>query len=133
VLVRWWRRRSRGERGSFALELAVVAPALIALTAFVISIGRVAEGRSVAQGAARDAARAATINHAGGRNAYEAATAAQRSATGKLPCTMQLDNMPPVPEQRVTATVSCTVRTIWGKQRVVRSASSVTDTYRSTS
>lgn len=133
MLVRSGRRRARGERGSFALELAVVAPALIALTAFVISIGRVAEGRSVTQGAARDAARAATINHAGGRNAAEAATAAQQAATRDMPCTMDLDNVPPAPEQRVTATVRCTVRTIWGKQQITRSASSVTDTYRGTS
>ena len=59
------RTRKDGERGSFALELAVVSPALLLVIVFIISVGRVTEGRALVQGAARDAARAATINHNG--------------------------------------------------------------------
>ena len=44
----------RRERGSFSLELAVLAPALLLVVSFLISVGRVTEGRAMVQGAARD-------------------------------------------------------------------------------
>ena len=50
----------RGERGSFSVELAVLAPALLVMISFIISVGRVTEGRAMVQGAVRDAARAAS-------------------------------------------------------------------------
>ena len=48
--------RAHGDRGSFALELAVVAPALLLIIAFIVSVGRVTEARAQVQGAARDVA-----------------------------------------------------------------------------
>lgn len=126
-------RRSDRDRGSFSLELAIVAPALLLMIAFIISVGRVTEGRAVVQGAARDAVRAATINHNGGPAARQAAQAAFSSATRGMDCD-PLDLTPAVigPDQQVTATVRCRVVAMWGRQEVERTATSATDRYRGT-
>ena len=122
-------RARAADRGSFALELAVVAPALVFLIAFIISVGRVTEARAQVQGAARDAVRASTINHAG--NARRAATEAFTQATAGMACDgMALNPDQPGPGQVVTATVTCYVTTMWGRQRIERTAQSVTDVYR---
>jgi TadE-like protein len=121
---------ARGDRGSFAVELAVVAPALFGLVALLISVGRVAETRAVVEGAARDAARAASINHAG--TARAAAEAAARRAVGDRVCERpELDPGRPEPGQLVTARISCRVTTVWGTRTVTRAARSITDIYRS--
>ena len=62
------------DRGSFSLELAVLAPALLLMISFIISVGRVTESRAMVEGAVRGRCRAATINHNG-----NAATAAQEA------------------------------------------------------
>lgn len=123
------RRRTGGDRGSFALELAVTAPALLLVVAFVISVGRVTEGRAQVQGAARDAARAATINH--NANSERAAREAFRKATVGMDC-LDLDLNPrqAVEGQPLTATATCSVPTMWGRQTIVRTSRSVADTYR---
>lgn len=128
------RRGSRGgERGSFSVELAVLAPAVLAMVAFIISVGRVTEGRALVQGAARDAARAATINHNGGAASRQAAFAAYRSATDGMDCEqLQLTPAAIVPDVQVQATVTCTVGTMWGRQTITRTATSATDRYRGT-
>jgi Flp pilus assembly protein TadG len=122
----------RRERGSFSLELAVLAPTLLLVVSFIISVGRVTEGRAVVQGAARDAARAATINHNGANSARQAAEAAYQSATRGRDC----DPLPPVdapqPGGTVTVTVTCRVTTQWGKQTITRTAQSAVDIYRGT-
>lgn len=123
------RRRPGRDRGSFSLELVVVTPALLLVIAFIISVGRVTEGRAQVQGAARDAARAATINHNG--NSEQAAREAFRKATLGMDCRgMALNPRQAVPGQPVTATVTCDVGTMWGRQTIIRTAQSVTDTYR---
>jgi Flp pilus assembly protein TadG len=125
-------RRSGGDRGSFALELAVVAPALLLIIAFVVSVGRVTEARAKVQGAARDVVRASTINHAG--NSEEAAREAFRRATAGMNCdALQLDPLQAVAGQPVTATVTCRVMTMWGLQPIERTAQSVADVYRGVS
>lgn len=127
------RRRDR-ERGSFSLELAAVAPALFLVIAFIISVGRVTEGRATVQGAARDAARAATINHNGSVAAQAAARAAYESATRGMDC--YLYRLTPgviAPDVQVQVTVGCRVNTLWGRQEVERTAFSVVDRYRGTS
>jgi len=122
----------RGERGSFSLELAVLAPTLLLIVSFIISVGRVTEGRAVAQGAARDAARAATINHNGGVAAHRAATEAYRRATAGRDCDpLRLPSLPE-PGGTVTATARCHVSTLWGRQTITRTARSAVDVYRGT-
>lgn len=122
----------RGERGSFSLELAVLAPTLLLVISFIISVGRVTEGRAVAQGAARDAARAASINHNGGAAANIAAHEAYDRATEGRDC----DPLPavpaPVPGGTVVVTVTCRVTTLWGSQAITRTARSAVDIYRGT-
>jgi Flp pilus assembly protein TadG len=128
--MRPWAER---ERGSFSLELAVLAPALLIVVAFIISVGRVTEGRALVQGAARDAARAATINHNGGAAARQAAQAAFSSATNGMNCQpLQLTPGVITPDVQVVATASCRVTTMWGPVTVERTAFSVTDRYRGT-
>lgn len=122
-------RRSGGDRGSFALELAVVAPALLLIIAFVVSVGRVTEARAKVQGAARDVVRASTINHAG--NSEAAAREAFRKATAGMNCdALDLDPLQAVAGQPVTATITCHVTTMWGDQPIIRTAQSVADVYR---
>jgi Flp pilus assembly protein TadG len=121
----------RGERGSFSVELAVLAPALLVMISFIISVGRVTEGRAMVQGAVRDAARAATINHNG--NAATAAQEAYAQATRGRNCgPVALQPVVPVPGGTVTATATCHVTTMWGSQAITRQAISAVDIYRGT-
>lgn len=66
------------ERGSTALELAIVTPLLIALIALVIACGRVAAANQHVDGAAHSAARAASIERDGG-SAQESASSTAES------------------------------------------------------
>jgi Flp pilus assembly protein TadG len=68
------------DRGSATIELAVLAPALLALLGLVIVAGRIATAGSALEQAAASAARAASI----ARDARGAEAAAQRSARDSL-------------------------------------------------
>jgi Flp pilus assembly protein TadG len=119
------------DRGSFSLELAVLAPALLLVISFIISVGRVTEGRALTEGAARDAARAATINHAG--NAEAAARAAYDAAVKGHNCgNLVITPLVPVPGGSVTVTATCQVTTLWGRQTITRTSVSAVDIYRGT-
>jgi Flp pilus assembly protein TadG len=119
------------DRGSFALELVVLAPVLLLVVAFIVSVGRVTEGRARVQGAARDAVRAATINHNG--NSEQAAREAYRKATIGMDCdALDLNPQQAVAGLPVLATARCAVNTIWGRKTITRTAQSVADTYRGT-
>jgi Flp pilus assembly protein TadG len=122
----------RRERGSFSLELAVLAPTLLLVISFIVSVGRVTEGRAATQGAARDAARAASINHNGGSAANRAAQEAYRRATAGRDCDALGDVPAPAPGGTVVVTVTCHVRTLWGTQDIIRTARSAVDVYRGT-
>lgn len=52
--------RRRGERGTMALELAILAPPLLGLLLFLMACGRYFQSSSLLENAARDGARAAT-------------------------------------------------------------------------
>lgn len=52
----------RAEPGSFAVELAVLAPVVVALVLFSISAGQLVNAHSALENAVSDAARAATVN-----------------------------------------------------------------------
>jgi Flp pilus assembly protein TadG len=67
----------RDDTGSFTLELAVLAPALLLLVAFIVAAGRIEIAGSTIDGVARDAARAASL----ARTPAAAQTAAQTTAT----------------------------------------------------
>lgn len=67
-------------RGSATIELAVLAPALLALLGLVIVAGRISTAGSAVEQAAASAARAASIT----RDARAAQSAAERSARDSL-------------------------------------------------
>jgi Flp pilus assembly protein TadG len=70
----------RGERGSMSVELAVLAPALALLLLLIGAGARVVEVQGHIDGAARDAARAASI----ARSSGQAAAFAQQAAEADL-------------------------------------------------
>ena len=108
--------RGTADRGAFSLEVTVLAPVLLLVISFIISVGRVTEGRALTEGAVRDAARAA----------YTAATKGHN-------CTLlRIDPRVPVPGGTVTVEAKCTVRTLWGTQTITRRSVSAVDIYRGT-
>lgn len=70
----------RGDRGSTSVELVLVAPVFLAALFLMVGLGRIVEAESRVQGAARDAARAASI----ARTADAALDAAHRAAAANL-------------------------------------------------
>jgi Flp pilus assembly protein TadG len=68
------------DRGSATIELAILAPALLALLGLVIVAGRISAAGSAVEQAAASAARAASI----ARDARAAQSAAERSARDSL-------------------------------------------------
>jgi Flp pilus assembly protein TadG len=109
-------QRWRADEGSAALELAVLAPALLALLGLVIAAGRTSVAQSSVSAAARDAARQASI----APSPYAAQAAAQASATASLRrdgldcrAVVSVDTggfaVPAGLPASVSATVTCTV------------------------
>ena len=74
------RRRLRGDEGSVTAELVIITPVAIALLCLVALVGRTTAAHSQVDGAARDAARAASF----ARNPAAAELAAQQSADTTL-------------------------------------------------
>ena len=70
--------RANGERGSVAVEVAVLAPALVALLLLVVFAGRVSEAEAEVRRAASQGARAASLRQSIG-GAVAAAEEAVRS------------------------------------------------------
>ena len=80
--------RHRDDNGSFTLELAVLAPALLALLALVVAAGRVALAGNAVDAAARDAARAASLARTAATAQAAAQATAQQTVVGQhLHCT----------------------------------------------
>jgi hypothetical protein len=137
----WWRRHRGGDRGSLALELSILAPAVVALLWMMISAGRVAESASKVEGAARDGARAASINHNG--RPGEAAEQAVRNSlvangvTCAGPPEVSMTSPhgeAPQPGDEVLVRVTCKVSLLWGgaNAAVSRQGVSMLDRYRGT-
>jgi Flp pilus assembly protein TadG len=134
------RRRRDGERGSFAVELAVLAPVLLAFMMIIIDGGRVTWAKSRLQGAARDAARSVTINHNSGQGAFDSANKAMTDALNNsgVNCGGPTLTLAPDPRNQaigngevVTATVTCDVQFFFvGTKTITRTQQSVVDTYR---
>ncbi len=108
---------NRGQRGSMSVELAVIAPGLILLLLLVGAAGRVVEAQGHLDGAARDAARAASLAQSAPQAGQAALQAAQADLGGTSWCAAgsvqaQVAGFPaagqPVqPGGAVTATVTC--------------------------
>lgn len=69
-----------GERGSMAVETVLLAPVFLMFLLFLVGAGRVVEAQGEVNGAARDAARAASVQ----RTFAAAQTAAREAARAAL-------------------------------------------------
>jgi len=72
--------KARDERGSAAVELVLIVPVLIVAFLLVVGLGRMAHARQQVEGAAADAARAASLE----RNTGQSADAARTTAAAAL-------------------------------------------------
>ena len=73
----------RADRGSAALELAILAPAVIAIFAVVVAAGRVIIARQVTDAAAFSAARTASLTRSAGSAANDGEAAAIAALTSQ--------------------------------------------------
>jgi hypothetical protein len=136
------RRWHRGDdRGSLALEMSILTPAVVALLWMMISAGRVTESASKVEGAARDGARAASINHAGHpQQAAEKAVQNSLTANGVTcvgPPEVRISSphgAVPQPGDEVRVAVTCRVALLWGgaNAAVHREGVSMLDKFRGT-
>lgn len=105
--------RAMRERGSVTAELVILTPLLILLLLFVVAIGRLASARIQVDGAAAEAARAASIatTPLGATQNAEATAASTLSAdhVGCAHLTVGVDTSRFDPGGSVAVTVSCTV------------------------
>lgn len=132
---------ARDDRGSAAVEMAIVAPAVFMLLMLVIFAGRVTEAKREVQSAAATAARSASLqsDEPSARSAAEAAAAEAMDNAG-LTCTpmeIEFGHMDLSPGGSVNVTVSCTADVasvalpgIAPDQTVSAEATEVVDRYR---
>ncbi len=146
-MTRWrcfLRRVGRGERGGVTVELVLLTPLLIVLLLFVVALGRLSGARIDVDGAAAQAARAASI----ARDPATATALARQTATAALgsdhvTCAhlaVDTDVTGFAPGDQVGVTVTCTVALsdltglrLPASETVSSHATSVIDTYRAVS
>lgn len=80
-------RRAHREHGSISVELAVIAPGLVLMLLLVAAGGRIVEAQGHIDGAARDAARAASLAGSAGQADQLALQAAQEDLGPSSWCT----------------------------------------------
>ncbi|HTO00039.1 MAG TPA: TadE family protein [Microthrixaceae bacterium] len=134
--------RIHDQRGSVAVEVAVIAPALLFLMLLVVYAGKVSEADGNVERAVADAARAASLR----QHPDDATTDAQLTAAANLtaagvPCltlTTTVDTDDFGPGGTVTVTVRCeasmadvTLLGVPGRRTFTARAVEVIDTYRS--
>lgn len=130
------------ESGSIAVEVAVIAPALIFLMLLVVYAGKVSEADGNVERAASNAARAASLRqHPGDATADAQSTASANLDAAGVPCltlTTDVDTDDFGPGGTVTVTVRCeasmddvTLLGVPGRRTFSATAVEVIDTYRS--
>ena len=108
------RRRRRDERGTAAVELVLLAPALVVILLFVVGLARMAHASQQVESVAADAARAASLE----RNTGSAGSVAQQAARSSLdkaglscaPMSVNAHVGSYQPGGSVRVTVSCTAQ-----------------------
>ncbi|WP_327713698.1 pilus assembly protein (plasmid) [Streptomyces sp. NBC_00464] len=106
----------RRDRGSYAVETAVLAPVMIALLLLMVAFGRVTDADGAVDSAARAAARAASLERDAGSAQTKAQAAASRSLEGEgITCrtsSVTVDtagySLDIGADANVTATIACT-------------------------
>src|SRR5918992_3026093 len=106
------RRADRGaDRGTMALELAILTPVLVAFMMLMVGVGRIVNAQSQVDSAARDAVRNASIARSAGDAQSRAATAAQASLRNRTWCpggpSTSTDTSAWAPGGRVSVIVTC--------------------------
>lgn len=135
------RGRLRDERGSIAVEVAVIAPALLFLVLLVVYAGKVSEADGNVERAAAEGARAASLRQHPGNAATDARSAVEANlATAGVSCsTLEaiVDTSDFEPGGTVTVTVECTASMadvtllgVPGTRTFTATATEVIDTYR---
>ncbi len=141
-----WRafRRCRGEEGGVSVELVLLTPLLVLLLLFVVALGRLAGARLEVDGAAAQAARAASI----ARDPRTATALAKETATDALgsdhvtcaQLAVTTDTADFAPGGEVNVTVTCNVELgdlvglrLPASESITSNSSSVIDTYRASS
>ena len=139
------RSNLRSERGSAALEAAIVAPVLLLLIGLLAFAGRVTLAQQAVDAASMDGARAASIARSAGAASGDARAAATSTLANKsVPCSSTSVNTdtagfstPAGTAATTTVTVRCvvyladlTVPGIPGARTVSARVSSPLDTYR---
>lgn len=134
-------QRIHDERGSIAVEVAVIAPALLFLMLLVVFAGKVSEADGNVERAASDAARAASLRqHPSDATTDAQETTAENLAVAGVPClslTTTVDTENFGPGGTVTVTVRCeasmadvTLLGVPGRRTFTATAVEVIDTYR---
>lgn len=110
-------RRRRDERGSMSLELAILTPGFLALAVLLVAAGHLPRARLNVDGAAQDAARAATLAtsatqaRADARRTAEESLAREHVSCADLDVDVDLARFAPGGD--VTVTVQCRVNLTW--------------------
>lgn len=133
--------RAQDDRGSVAVEVAVIAPAFVALMLLVVFAGRVAQAEGDVKRAASEAARAASLVEnptdatAAAHDVAQANLDASGVACGSL--TTDTDTSALTPGGSVTVTVTCTASMadvsllgVPGERTFVARSTEVIDRYR---
>ena len=129
----------RDDRGSMAVEMVLLTPAFVLLMLFLVGVGRVVEAQGQADGAARDAARAASIQRhwaqVGGA-VNEAADQDLSPQAGRNMCPGGITAAPQpntAPATSVQVTVVCTINLAvvpgLGTMQITGNAVAPVDTY----
>ncbi|HVA60927.1 MAG TPA: TadE/TadG family type IV pilus assembly protein [Mycobacteriales bacterium] len=105
-------RRAAADGGSVAVEFVLLAPVLMLVLLFVVGAGRIAGADALVQGAASDAARAASLTDSPAAAVAAARTAATADLTGQqMNCTqlaVSVDTTLFRPGGLVRVSVACT-------------------------
>ncbi|WP_055532583.1 TadE/TadG family type IV pilus assembly protein [Streptomyces graminilatus] len=105
-------RGDRGDRGLSTIEVVILAPVMIMFILVLVAFGQLVDGRGALDGAARDAARAGSIQKDHGTAMAEAAKAAEADLTDICsgPVTVTQTSAGFEPDTIFTVEVSCEVR-----------------------
>ena len=136
--------RAGGEDGAVATELVLLTPLLVVMLVFVVALGRLAGARIDVDGAAAQAARAASIARSPTAAAAMARqTAADALSSDHVTCaalTVTTDTAGFAPGGQVAVTVTCTVALsdlvglrLPPAEQITSTATSVVDTFRAAS
>lgn len=109
-----WRAalRRRGDRGISTIEVVILAPIIILFVLVLVAFGQLVDGRGAVDGAARDAARAGSLQRDSGSAMQQAQEAAKADLDGTcVSGTLEIhQDSGFVPGDLFTITVTCQIR-----------------------